>query len=134
MYSLDDIMTPIIMHCKAPKEIDFKSELGFNHFDLIMTKEQSVLTKTMKVFAVEKIMPQYSTFAYTIHLYFLGHKLAIEIDENGHKSRNIDYEIKRRKGAEQELGCKFIRINPDQKNFDMNINIGKIYSHIKKPN
>ena len=33
-----------------------------------------------------------------------SHKLAIEIDENRHSNRNIDYEIKRQKAIEQNLG------------------------------
>ena len=36
-------------------------------------------------------------------LYFHDYKLAIEINENGHSERNIDYEIKRQKLIEQEL-------------------------------
>ena len=44
-------------------------------------------------------------------------KLAIQIDENGHSERNIDYEIKRQKAIEQELDCKFIRIDPGKENF-----------------
>ena len=45
-------------------------------------------------------------------LYFHDYNLAIQIDENGHSDRSIDYEIKRQKAVEQELGCKFIRIHP----------------------
>ena len=48
--------------------------------------------------------------SYRIDLYFHDYKLSIEIHENGHSNRNIDYEIKRQKAIEQELGCKFIRI------------------------
>ena len=33
-------------------------------------------------------------------LHFDGHKLAIEIDENGHFDKNIDYVIKRQKAVE----------------------------------
>ena len=32
---------------------------------------------------------------------------------------NIDYEVKRQKGTEQELGCKFIRTDPDKEDFDI---------------
>ena len=60
-----------------------------------MTKEQSVSTKIMKVFAIEKIIPQYFVSCYSIDLYFLEHKLAMKIDEKGHKDRNIDYQIER---------------------------------------
>ena len=52
---------------------------------------------------------------YRIDLYFNDYKLAIEIDENGHSNRNIDYEIKRQKATEQLLGCAFIRIDADKK-------------------
>lgn len=48
---------------------------------------------------------------------FFDHKLAIEIDKNGHSHRNIDYEIKKQKAIEQELGCKFITIHPEKKEF-----------------
>ena len=43
--------------------------------------------------------------------------LAIEIDEVGHSYRNIDDKIKRQKVAEPELGCKFIRIDPDKEDY-----------------
>ena len=44
-------------------------------------------------------------------MYFYDYKLAKEIDEIGQSDRNIDYKINRQKVIEQELGCKFIRIN-----------------------
>ena len=48
---------------------------------------------------------------------FFSHKLAIEIDKNDHSHRNIDYEIKKQKAIKQELGCKFITIDPEKKEF-----------------
>ena len=42
----------------------------------------------------------------------------MDTDENGHSDRNIDYKIKRQKAREQEIGCKFIRIDPDKEGFD----------------
>ena len=62
-------------------------------------------------------------------MYFLKHKLATEIDENVHKDRNIDNEINK-KAIWKELGCKFISINPDGENVDMNVEIDKIYNQI----
>ena len=56
---------------------------------------------------------------YRIDLYFQDYKLAIETDENRHRNRNIDYEIKRQKAIEQDLGCKYIRIDPNKKDFDI---------------
>ena len=42
---------------------------------------------------------QYKVLSYRIELYFHDYKLAIEIDENGHRNRNIDYEIKKTKSS-----------------------------------
>ena len=60
--------------------------------------------------------------------------LAVEIDEAGHQNRDINYEIQRQKAIEEELGCKFIRINPDKEDFDIFIEIGRIQNHIIKSN
>ena len=46
----------IIMNCKVPTAIEFRTTLGFNQHDLIMTKVQLGLTKIMKIFAYEKIL------------------------------------------------------------------------------
>ena len=134
MYTHEEIIMPIIMHCRVstPEAIEFKSRLEFNQHDLIMAKEQSVLTKIIKVFASEEILLQYSFLSYKTDLYFPEHELAIEFNEKGHKDRNIDCAIKRKKSIEKELDCKFIRINPDGKDFDVYVEIDKIYNHIKE--
>ena len=75
---------------------------------------------------------QYNVLSYRIDLYFNDYKLAIEIDENVHSDRNIDYKIKRQKAIEQELGCKFIRIDPDKEDFDIFKAVNDIFRHIKQ--
>ena len=70
-------------------------------------------------------------------MYFHDYKLTIEIDENGPSDRNIDYEIKRQKAIEQELACKFIRIDPDKEDFDIFIKLsikylGTLNNRLKK--
>ena len=76
---------------------------------------------------------QYSVLGYEIDLYFHDYKLAIEVDEKGHKDRNIDHEIKRQKALEKELNYEFISINPDEQD-DFNISKVKneIFRHIKE--
>ena len=37
---------------------------------------------------------------------------------NGHVDRKLNNEIERQKALENELNCIFIRINPDEENFD----------------
>ena len=69
---------------------------------------------------------QYYVDGYRIDLYFPEYNLAIEVDEFNHKDRDKMYEIKREKYIKEKLSCKFIRFNPDEKNF----NIGEVISNI----
>ena len=97
-----------------------------------LTKEQSVLRPIMEVFEEGNMQTQYCVLGYKIDLYFHDIKLAIEIDEKGHKDRNINDEIQREKALEKELGCEFIRMNPDKENFNISKAINEINRHIKK--
>ena len=78
------------------------------------------------------MQPQYSVLGYRIDLYFYDYKLAIEIDENGHSDRNNDCEIKRKRSIEQELGCEFIRVDPDKEEFTIFKAINEIFRLIKQ--
>ena len=71
------------MHCRVsiPEAIEFKTRLGFNQHDLTMIKEQSVLTKIIKVFASEETLSKHSILSYKIDLYLPEYKLAIKFDE-----------------------------------------------------
>ena len=70
-----------------------------------MTQEQSVLSKIKIMFSAEEILLQHNVLGYKIDAYFRKYKLAIEIDELGHKNRDIDYEIRRQKALEKDLDC-----------------------------
>ena len=76
-----------------------------------MTNELSLLTKIKSSFEGENMQTKYSVLGYRIDLYFHDYKLAIEIDENGHSNRNIDYEIKRQKAWLQVLSRKYLDIS-----------------------
>ena len=124
----------MIMHCRVStaETIEFKSKLGFNQYDIALTKEQSVVRSIMNAFEGEKMQTQYRVLGYKIDLYFHDYKLATDIDEKGHKDRNIDQEIKRQKAIEKEIDCKFIRINPDEEDFNIFKAINEIHRHIKE--
>ena len=61
---------------------------------------------------------QLNFLSYRIDLDIYDHYLAIEIDENEHGDKNIGYIIKRQTAIEPELVCKFVRIDPDEEDFD----------------
>ena len=54
-------------------------------------------------------------------MHFSKHKLAIQVDEKGRKDRDEQEKIERKKAIEKELDCKFIRINLDENDYDMDI-------------
>ena len=86
----------------------------------------------MCLFAGENMRAQYNVLSYRIDLYFYDYKLAIETDENGYIDTITDYEIKRQKTIEQELGCKFLRIDTDEEDFNIFRTISEIFRHIKQ--
>ena len=62
--------------------------------------------------------------AYKIDLYFSAHILAVQVDRKGHQAdKNEGNERKRFK---KHLVCNFIRINSQEKDFDIFVDIGDI--------
>ena len=106
--------------------------LGFKLHDVIKTKEQTVLELIKNAFEGEDMQTQDSILRYRIDLYFHKYKLAIKVDELGHADRNLSDEIERQKALEKELNCVSIRINPDEKNYNIHREINKIQRYIKK--
>ena len=59
MYTHEDI---IVMYSKVstPEATEFRSKLGFNPYDRTLSKEQSVISKIIKLLTREKMLPQHS--------------------------------------------------------------------------
>ena len=92
--------------------------------------ESSTLQSIIYVFKSENFKSQYSVDKYRIDLYFIDYKLAIECDENSHNLKKENDEI-RQNYIESKLNCKFIRYNPEEKDFNIFKVIGEIYEHLK---
>ena len=123
------------MDCRTTSAHNFRAKL--EQYNVILTKEESVLTEKMSSFEGESMQILYNVLSYRIELYFHDYKLTImmkmlENDENGHSDRNIDYEIRRKKAIEQELICKFTRVDSDKEGFDIFKTANKIFRHIKQ--
>ena len=69
---------------------------------------------------------QHNVLGYRTDAYFRKYKLAIELDKQENKDRNIDYEMQRQKVLERKICCEFIRINPAKENFNIFVEIDKI--------
>ena len=83
----------IIIDCGTTPAVDFKTRLGFNQHNSIITQEQSILSKIETLFAAGEIILQHNVVGYRTDAHFRKYKLAIEFDEQGHNDRDIDYEI-----------------------------------------
>ena len=79
----EDFAMQIIMNCRTTPAVNFKTKLGFNQHDPIMTQEQSILSEIGTLFAYEEITPQHNVLGYRIDAYFPKYKLAIGVDEQG---------------------------------------------------
>ena len=69
----------------------FFQKLGF--YDVINTKEKTVISAIKDAFEGENMETQYSVLDYRNDLYFHEYKVSIEVDELGHNDRNISDEI-----------------------------------------
>ena len=127
-----DLALKIIMDCRTYESCSLKRNLGFTLHNAINTKEQRIINSIKDAFEGEDMQTQYAVMGYRIDLYFYEYKLAIEVDELGHNDKNIDYEIQKQKALEKELNCVFIRINPNENDFNIFKEINEIHRHIKK--
>ena len=96
--------------------------------------EKERIAITTKIFAKENMVRQYQILGlpYRVDLCFVGHKLVIEIDENGHPYYENN---KIRQKLIENHGFTFIRINPDpdpDAGFDLDVEISKIYNYINE--
>ena len=137
MYTKKEIVLAIIIQRRLsnPKLIHFRSKLGFNQMNIVLKKEQSVLTLLLTVFSREKIVLQHKPLrngSVRTDMYFPELRLVIEVDENGHTGRNDDEENERQRKIETELNCIFYRISTDKKGFKISVAITKIRQLIEE--
>ena len=122
------------MDCRTDESCKLKRNLGFTLHDVINTKEQTVISTIKDAFEGGNMQTQCSVLGYRVDFYFHKYKLAVEVDELGHAGRNVNNEIERKRALERELNCVFIRINPNEPDFNIFGEINKIHRHINQLN
>ena len=112
--------------------IDIAKTMGFDVLDYkYVTKEAETLDAITKAFADEKMRLQHKVKDYKIDLYFPDYNLWIEFDENGHGGYNADLDKQRTQMINDILKCKWIRFNPDAKDFNIYMVTNQIFTVIK---
>ena len=73
VHTYEDIIMSITMICRVStsKAIEFRSKLGFKQHDIILSKEQLVISKRTKLFSNEKMLQQHSVLGSRIDFIFL---------------------------------------------------------------
>ena len=65
------------MDCRKTSAHKVRTRIGFKQYDVILTKEKSVLPKIMSSIEGENMQTQYNVLSCKIDLYFLDYKFAI---------------------------------------------------------
>ena len=86
-------------------------------------KENKIGDQLKKAFRDINIFQQYPVkdgcITYRVDFYLPEFRIAIEVDENGHKDRDYADEVLRQDSVTRILKCRFIRCNPDDNDFDI---------------
>lgn len=94
-------------------------------------KETETLSFLRKVFTGVDMVPQYQCGKYRIDMYIPSCKLAIECDEDGtHRHSKALADFDRERWIKGELGCSFLRYQPDEPGFDIAQVAGKVFQKI----
>jgi len=96
------------------------SKKNITHPILIYIETATIgfISEIFKDFNIKK---QYRVNKYLIDLYFIDYKIAVECDEDHHKS-NIKNDKEREEIIKKELNCCFIRFTPNKDNLTLIIN------------
>lgn len=134
MFIDKNAMDTIIIKSRLLEVLEFSKLWEINKLSKYICKEHNILINVIKYLDKIKVnyIPQYKVKKYKIDCYLPDYRIAIEIDEDNHKSRNKEYEKERQIEIEKNLNCKFIRVNPDDKQFDIFSFIGDIQNEINE--
>lgn len=90
-------------------------------YDIIarLGKEQEFIGSIITAFGYCNPERQFKIGSYMIDLYLPTERIAIECDEFNHTQYDQNRESARQEYIVKELGCRFIRFNPDDSNFSI---------------
>jgi very-short-patch-repair endonuclease len=123
----------IFNHSRSEKANRFLKKYG----SVLPAKEQHIYINTIKyaIDRFENIKIEYRVNTtvnnYRIDLYLRNTKLAIECDEHDHYIQEDSEDLRRREEAiKSELGCRFLRFNPHEPDFNLGEVINVVFHHI----
>ena len=95
IFVIEKLTRNIIEHCKLPKAIELRKELGYNHSDIMICEETSIAEKIIKLFPKENIVLNKKFNNRKPDIWFKNYNIIIENDEGNHESYDLDDEKER---------------------------------------
>ena len=95
-----------------------------------MIQEQLILSKIVTLFALVEISLLHNVLGYRIDAYFPKHKLAIEVDEQGHNDRDFNLEIEWQKAIEKNLVVNSLELIQLKRTLIFFVEISKIQNYM----
>lgn len=93
--------------------------------------ETETLSFLRKIFVGVHMIPQFQCGEYRIDMYVPSCKVAIECDEKeSHRPSKALADVEREQWIKKELGCSFIRFEPDEPGFDIARVAGEVFQKI----
>ena len=131
-YINHDSLMKVITKSRKPRAIELSRRLNLDlRTKYYVSIETDVIKCIMKTFQGNDMKTQFYVDNYHIDLYFENVKLAIECDESHHNSSSNKIKDRERQDhISQKLSCKFIRFNPNDKNFNLFTLLNEIYVYI----
>uniref|UniRef100_A0A6G6ABG6 Bro-n domain-containing protein n=1 Tax=Borely moumouvirus TaxID=2712067 RepID=A0A6G6ABG6_9VIRU len=132
-------LNKLLLKADKPASIKLASDFGikvhqkFTRKEINIVKELDIFCNMSGFESKHQYVIKYNNKnKYIVDYYLPEFKIAIEIDEFNHKDRDPIYEKQRQLIITKKLKCKFIRCNPDDKDFSIVALLGTINNCIIK--
>ena len=121
IYINHDGLKSLVLKSQKPEAISFAKHLGIRVDTKYIRKEIEIVS-FLQQFLTSLQIPfefQKTVGPYRVDVYLPQQKIAVEIDEFGHKDRDTSYEKAREVFIRGELKCEVLRVNPDDTGFSL---------------
>ena len=110
----------------------FENEKLLEEFYVRIYENDPYFHKNYKEKIIKVVKNGHEYMPFRINVYFSEYDLAVEVTEKRHTDRDLIFEKERQEALEKKLDCKFIRTNPNKKNYDVFYEIGRIETFIRE--
>lgn len=116
--------------CRSQQAGHFLEDMGLARMHVCCPESTTLDIIEASIKGFTRCRRRFTINGFIVDMYLDELKIAVECDERGHSDRNKWYENFRQEEIEERLGCKFIRFNPHEKNFNLGKYINTIFKEI----